>query len=173
MTSFSALTPARALVADDPVEIVKFAVDAFGRGSAAIATLTEIRGGAARALESQIVMAEDGVFCGYVSGGCVEAAVAAEALSAMSHDRDRRSPSERDLNAWTLSCPAASAPHGVNTCSEERRLSRRSVRSFCGGAKRLAFCILPRYNGFKSRSRPLERNGQASGFTLSIGPKRA
>lgn len=36
-----------------------------------------------------MAIAADGRFCGYVSGGCVEAAVAAEALLAMSTGRDR------------------------------------------------------------------------------------
>lgn len=82
-------TPARALLTDDPVEILRFAVDAFLDGGIAIATLVDIRGGAARALGSHVVVAADGRFCGYVSGGCVEAAVAAEALLALEEGCDR------------------------------------------------------------------------------------
>lgn len=55
----------------------------------ALATLVSIRGGAARPLGSHVAVAADGRFCGYVSGGCVEAAVAAEALLAMAAREDR------------------------------------------------------------------------------------
>jgi len=74
---------------DDVVDILQFAVDAYREGAVALATLVEIRGGAARALGSHVVVAADGRFCGYVSGGCVEAAVASEALSAMAEGSDR------------------------------------------------------------------------------------
>ncbi|MGV2139984.1 XdhC family protein [Agrobacterium sp. 16-2014-1-2a] len=82
-------TPSRAMITDDPFEILRFAVEAFAGGRVALATLVEIRGGAARALGAQIAISEDGRFCGYVSGGCVEAAVAAEALEAMQCGEDR------------------------------------------------------------------------------------
>jgi xanthine dehydrogenase accessory factor len=83
------LMPSRGLVTDDPIEILNFAALAFEDGPVALATLTEIRGGAARALGSHMAIASDGRFCGYVSGGCVEAAVASEALCAMRAGCDR------------------------------------------------------------------------------------
>jgi xanthine dehydrogenase accessory factor len=82
-------TPIRAAVTDDPGEILRFAEEWFRQGSVALATLVEIRGGAAKALGSQVAVASDGRFCGYLSGGCVEAAVASEALLAMAQGRDR------------------------------------------------------------------------------------
>ena len=91
-TSTQVLLPApvRALLTDDPADILGFAVSCFRQGiDVALATLVEIRGGAARTLGSHVVVAADGRFCGYVSGGCVEAAVAAEALLAMEAGRDR------------------------------------------------------------------------------------
>ncbi|WP_197486936.1 XdhC family protein, partial [Rhizobium bangladeshense] len=81
--------PIQVRVKDDDAEVLKFAVDAFLHGGAALATLVEIRGGAARAIGSQIAVATDGSFCGYVSGGCVEAAVATEALLAIAEGKDR------------------------------------------------------------------------------------
>ncbi|MFP3546633.1 XdhC family protein [Rhizobium sp. SIMBA_035] len=81
--------PVRASSIDDPAFILGFAVEAAGSGGAALATLVDIRGGAARALGAHVAVAVDGRFCGYVSGGCVEAAVAAEALQAISEGRDR------------------------------------------------------------------------------------
>ncbi|MFL5011733.1 XdhC family protein [Rhizobium sp.] len=81
--------PVRASSTDDPAELLRFAIDAHRRGAAALATLVDIRGGAARARGAHMVVAADGRFCGYVSGGCVEAAVASEALLAMAQGRDR------------------------------------------------------------------------------------
>ncbi|NTE48118.1 XdhC family protein [Rhizobium pusense] len=87
--SRTASTPSRAHALDDPREILSFAVAAFNNGGCAIASLIEINGGAARALGAQMAIAQDGRFCGYLSGGCIEAAVAAEALAAMAEGRDR------------------------------------------------------------------------------------
>lgn len=82
-------TPVRVDVGDQPADILRFALDAFDKGSVALATLVDIRGGAARALGSHVAIAADGRFCGYVSGGCVEVAVASEALVAMAEGKDR------------------------------------------------------------------------------------
>lgn len=82
-------TPVRVDTGDQPADILRFALDAFSEGGAALATLVDIRGGAARALGSHVAIAADGRFCGYVSGGCVEAAVASEALIAIADGRDR------------------------------------------------------------------------------------
>jgi len=81
--------PVRSALTDDPMEILTFAADAFDEGGAALATLVEIRGGAARALGSHMAISRDGRYCGYVSGGCVEAAVASEAVAAIAEGRDR------------------------------------------------------------------------------------
>lgn len=82
-------TPVRAAGTDDPGKILGFAEQWFKEGAVALATLVEIRGGAAKPLGSQMAVAADGRFCGYVSGGCVEAAVASEALVAMARGMDR------------------------------------------------------------------------------------
>ncbi|MGO7956705.1 XdhC family protein [Rhizobium leguminosarum] len=89
LAPITAPIPVRASSTDDPAELLRFAIDAHGLGAAALATLVEIRGGAARALGAHMAVAADGRFCGYVSGGCVEAAVASEALLAMAEGRDR------------------------------------------------------------------------------------
>lgn len=82
-------TPVRALLTDEPIDLLTFAAHSFNEGKVAIATLVEVRGGAARSLGSQVIVLEDGRFAGYVSGGCVEAAVAAEALLAIADECDR------------------------------------------------------------------------------------
>ncbi len=82
--------PQMAFMTDDGQEILQYAADSFGDGlQTALITLVEIRGGAARALGAQMAVREDGLYCGYVSGGCTEAAVAAEALQAISTGHDR------------------------------------------------------------------------------------
>ncbi|MBY5360116.1 XdhC family protein [Rhizobium leguminosarum] len=89
LAPITAPIPVRTSSTDDPVELLRFAIDAHGLGAAALATLVDIRGGSARALGAHMAVAADGRFCGYVSGGCVEAAVASEALLAMAQGRDR------------------------------------------------------------------------------------
>lgn len=83
-------TPEQAFLTDDSREILRFAVEALMSGkAAALVMLTEIRGGAARALGAQMVVREDGQYCGFVSGGCVEAAAAFEALEVIASGEDR------------------------------------------------------------------------------------
>lgn len=55
----------------------------------ALATLVEATGSSPRPLGSEMAIAEDGELAGYVSGGCVEAAVAGEALAALADGRPR------------------------------------------------------------------------------------
>ncbi|MEG1210890.1 MAG: XdhC family protein [Leclercia sp.] len=94
--SLSGLADARLRIAqqafatDDSRDILRFAVEALtsGRG-AALVTLVEIRGGAARPLGAQMAVREDGLYCGFVSGGCVEAAAAFEAMEVIACGQDR------------------------------------------------------------------------------------
>lgn len=54
-----------------------------GQRTAAIATLVDIVGSSPRPLGSEMAISESGQVAGYVSGGCVEAAVAAEAQAVL------------------------------------------------------------------------------------------
>ncbi|EFB6636541.1 XdhC family protein [Escherichia coli] len=82
--------PEQAFLTDDHRTILRFAVEALMSGKGAVlVTLVEIHGGAARPLGAQMVVREDGRYCGFVSGGCVEAAAAFEALEMMGSGRDR------------------------------------------------------------------------------------
>ncbi|UTY47904.1 XdhC family protein [Sinorhizobium fredii] len=82
--------PRSAFISDEPGAILRFACEAVDEGvGCALATLVEIRGGAARALGAQMAIRQDGLYCGYVSGGCTEPAIAAEAMAAIDKDRDR------------------------------------------------------------------------------------
>lgn len=84
------IKPQQALQTDDSESILRFALEALEADSSdVLVTLVEIRGGAARALGAQMVVREDGRYCGYVSGGCVEAAAAYEALQVIASGKDR------------------------------------------------------------------------------------
>lgn len=86
----SPIKPQQACQTDDHETILRFAAAALDAQCAAVlVTLVEIRGGAARALGAQMVVRGDGYYCGYVSGGCVEAAAAYEALEVMACGKDR------------------------------------------------------------------------------------
>lgn len=78
------------VLTDDALEILQYAADAVAAGiPAALVTLVEVHGGAARQPGAQMVVLADGRYCGFVSGGCVEAAAAREASEAIASGRDR------------------------------------------------------------------------------------
>ncbi|PQA72423.1 XdhC family protein [Brucella oryzae] len=82
--------PHCALSTDRAGDILRFAHNALERGhGCALVTLVEIIGGASRALGAHMAIADNGSYCGYVSGGCVEGIVAREALMALAEGRDR------------------------------------------------------------------------------------
>ncbi|NIY46348.1 XdhC family protein [Cedecea colo] len=84
------LTPEQAFLTDNSVEILRFAAEAISNGVAvALVTLVGILGGGARALGAHMAVREDGLYCGFVSGGCVEGAAAYEAMQAISSGNDR------------------------------------------------------------------------------------
>jgi Xanthine and CO dehydrogenases maturation factor, XdhC/CoxF family len=79
-----------AVVTDQAAGIFGFLADALADGQqCALVTQVEIIGGASRALGAHMAVRSDGGYCGYVSGGCIEAAVAHEALEAIAEGRDR------------------------------------------------------------------------------------
>ncbi len=82
--------PEAALLTDDSATILRFAMQALNAGMAtALVTLVDIRGGSSRALGAHMAVREDGAYCGFVSGGCVESAAAYEALEAIACGKDR------------------------------------------------------------------------------------
>lgn len=84
-------TPSQAFMTDDSVAVLRFAVEALTSGmEAALVTLVAIEGGAARPLGAQMAVREDGLYCGFVSGGCVESAVAFEAMAVIASGQDRK-----------------------------------------------------------------------------------
>lgn len=74
---------------DDPASVFTLLAEGHAEGLlGALVTITDITGGAPRALGAQMAVLSDGRYCGYVSGGCVEAAVAGEAIRAMAAGHD-------------------------------------------------------------------------------------
>ena len=71
-------------------DLLPAAESCLARGEAfALATLVRIEGTSPRPLGSEMLIESSGQVHGYVSGGCVEAAVAQEALCAISESRPR------------------------------------------------------------------------------------
>jgi len=82
-------TPAPAYDGDDPAGAFALLADGARRGLAgALITIVGIEGGAPRSLGAHMAVLADGTYCGYVSGGCVEAAVAGEALEVLHRGKD-------------------------------------------------------------------------------------
>nr|WP_063573904.1 XdhC family protein [Luteibacter rhizovicinus] len=77
--------PEYALVED----LLPAARDYAHAGRVALATLVNIVGPSPRPLNSEMIIAADGRVAGYVSGGCVEAAVAEEAARVFAEGRPR------------------------------------------------------------------------------------
>jgi xanthine dehydrogenase accessory factor len=82
--------PQPAFITDRNEDVLRFAQNSISAGRAvALATLVEVQGGSARALGAQMAITDEGLYCGFVSGGCTEAAVAAEAVAAIQKRMDR------------------------------------------------------------------------------------
>lgn len=77
--------PDYALIADLLPSLREFA----HAGRVALATLVTVEGPSPRPLYSEMLIAADGRVAGYVSGGCVEAAVASEAAMVLAEGRPR------------------------------------------------------------------------------------
>ncbi|RJF90939.1 XdhC family protein [Sphingomonas cavernae] len=72
------------MIASAPADILRYILSCADDGlDAVLVTLTGIEGSSSRALGAQMAVAEDGRYLGSFSGGCIEAAVVAEALGAL------------------------------------------------------------------------------------------
>lgn len=78
------------MIATTPADILRFAVARIDEGlGTALVTLTHVEGSSPRAIGAQMAVAEDGRYAGSFSGGCIEAAVAAEAVGTLADGRAR------------------------------------------------------------------------------------
>ncbi|OHD06740.1 XdhC family protein [Sphingopyxis sp. RIFCSPHIGHO2_12_FULL_65_19] len=79
------------MIATSPADILRFIATRNDEGIAAtLVTLTGIEGSSPRAIGAQMAVAEDGRYLGSFSGGCVEAAVVAEAIETLADGNARR-----------------------------------------------------------------------------------
>lgn len=77
-------SPGFAAIAATPPEIFRFLADAPGEGRRAVlVTMTALVDSSPRPLGAHMAVREDGHYAGSFSGGCVEAAIVAEALDAL------------------------------------------------------------------------------------------
>jgi xanthine dehydrogenase accessory factor len=74
----------------------------------AIVTLVAIEGSSPRPLGAQMAVVEDGSYAGYLSGGCFEKAVAAEAVRAISEGRNRSIRYGKDSRYIDIKLPCGS-----------------------------------------------------------------
>ena len=78
------------MIATSPADILRFLLPRDEEGMAtALVTLTGIEKGSSRGIGSQMAIAEDGRYAGSFSGGCIEAAVVAEALDTLRDDQPK------------------------------------------------------------------------------------
>ena len=77
--------------------------------STALATVIETWGSAPRKAGSQLVIRQDGLFVGSVSGGCVEGAVVQQTLKLLAEGQSGQllSFGVSTEDAWSVDCPAA------------------------------------------------------------------
>jgi xanthine dehydrogenase accessory factor len=96
----------------DPFDdyVLDFAIERMRAGErAAIVTLVEIEGASPRPLGAQMAVCESGRWVGYLSGGCIERAVAEEAVEAIVAGRCRRIRYGRGSRYIDISLPCGSA----------------------------------------------------------------
>lgn len=76
--------PSNIIYQDDPTDIISYAADLAGQSKRfALVTSVGLEGGAARALGSLAVVAEDGEMTGYLSNGCIDRDIQLHALDAL------------------------------------------------------------------------------------------
>jgi xanthine dehydrogenase accessory factor len=76
------------MIATTPADILRFVLDRSREGVGTIlVTLTGIEGSSPRAIGAQMAVAADGRYVGSFSGGCIEAAVVAEAIGTLAGGR--------------------------------------------------------------------------------------
>lgn len=96
----------------DPFDeyVLDFAIERMRAGErVALVTLVEIEGSSPRSLGAQMAVSEAGRWVGYLSGGCIERAIVAEAVDAIVSGRSRRVRYGRGSRYIDISLPCGSA----------------------------------------------------------------
>nr|WP_246792262.1 XdhC family protein [Rhizobium leguminosarum] len=135
--------PVCAFLTDAAGAIINYAAEGAACGlESALVTLVEIRGGTARALGAQMAVRGDGSYCGYISGGCTEAAVAAEAIAAISKGTDRYLSLGEGSRFFDISLPCGGGiTLAIHVVRDVRPL--RQVLAALEGRRRIALHYAP------------------------------
>lgn len=116
--------------------VLDFAIETLKRGEKlALVTLVKIEGSSPRFLGAQMAISETGNWVGYLSGGCIERAVVAEALEAIAAGESRLVRYGRGSKYFDIQLPCGSAIElffdvdaDLNTLDEiDGRLKHRQV----------------------------------------------
>ncbi|MFS2152723.1 XdhC family protein [Rhizobium sp. Rhizsp42] len=162
--------PFREKSSDAPLEILSFALDALKSGMpAALIFLTEIRGGAARALGAQMAVRADGGFCGFVSGGCVEAAVAAEALEALELGTDKELMLGAGSPYFDIVLPCGGGLTLTIHCLKDGTALSEIVRGLMA-RRRVALRYVPASSSLVLDAQASETGWSHAGFTMAYRP---
>lgn len=179
----------------DPFDdyVLDFAVERMRAGErTAIVTLVEIEGSSPRPLGAQMAVAESGAWVGYLSGGCIERAIAEEALDAIAAGRSRRVRYGRGSRYIDISLPCGSAIElvfdvgvklprleAIDTQLRRRRraemivpMAGRSIDGSSGPAQAMRRIYLPRRRlvvfGLGPVAVQLARAASATGFEVIL-----
>jgi xanthine dehydrogenase accessory factor len=175
--NFSAPEPATAFIPrdvgsdpDDPASAFRLLQEGMSTHvPGALLTITGIDGGAPRALGTHMSVLADSRYCGYVSGGCVEAAVAVEAVAVLRRGRDEVLRFGRNSPFFDIRLPCgggidvhvhvAPQPELVNGALDGLGARRAFDIGFdpLAGTARLLACDAAPESGFRRRYRPATR----------------
>jgi xanthine dehydrogenase accessory factor len=102
----------------------------------ALVTLVGVEGGAPRQPGAQMAVAEDGRFAGYLSGGCLEAAVVLEAQAAMRASKNRLVRYGKDSPYFDIKLPCGSGldlyfDQRIAAAQVQEVLNVRATRQTC------------------------------------------
>jgi xanthine dehydrogenase accessory factor len=137
--------------------VLDFALDRIRAGEKiALVTLTKIEGSSPRPLGAQMAISETGRWAGYLSGGCIERAVVAEAVSAIEEGKNRTVRYGRGSKYMDIQLPCGSAIElvfdvGVSAealAAVDARLRQRlpaTLRVPFHGGDETDLCLLRRY----------------------------
>jgi xanthine dehydrogenase accessory factor len=141
--------PQRTAWSEDDTDILALIQSGQSAGlGAVLITIVGIEGGSPRGLGAQMAVLSDGRYTGYVSGGCADAAVAAEALKLYSEGHNNTVLSDAVLR------------FGAGSRYMDIQLP-------CGGAIDLHFCFNPHANVITDM---IARRARRECFALQLAP---
>lgn len=139
----------------------------------ALVTLVSVEGGAPRQAGAQMAVAEDGRYAGYLSGGCLEAAVALEAQAAIREGRNRQVRYGRGSPYFDVKLPCGS---GLDLYFDQAIDRGRVTEMTALAAQRRAFTLSTDLESGQSRvdavptTAPMARSARAENQFVRVYP---